>query len=451
MKRLLILGAGTAGTMAANRLRKTLDDDWQITVVDLDSEHIYQPGLLFIPFGTLDRKGVVKPRFKQFAKGINTVLGKIDLVKPELNQVLLLDGTVLPYDQLIIATGTTVAPEETERISGDSDASEVHEFYTLEGAEALAETMKTWKGGKLVVHVTEMPIKCPIAPLEFVFLADAYFKDHGIRDQVELTYVTPLPGAFTKPVAAKYLGDMLDDRSIAVESDFYTEHIDTTGSGSGKLVSFDERVIDFDLLVTVPINMGSKYIERSGLGDELRHVPVDKHTLLANGYNNIFVLGDASNIPTSKAGSVAHFAVEILQENFLEHIAGKAMTHSFDGHANCFIETGNQKATLLDFNYTTEPLPGTFPAAKVGPLALLTESRMNHLGKLAFRWAYWHLLLPGRNIFLPSAMSMSGKIPADQLDLGSPASTNSDSVGSGNADDSDSSDSDTPDIPIPSF
>ncbi len=445
MKRLVILGAGTAGTMAANRLHKVLPDEWQITVVDLDTEHIYQPGLLFIPFGTLDRKGVIKPRFKQFAKGINTVLGRIDLVKPELNQVLLMDGTVLPYDQLIIATGTTVSPEETERISGDSDASEVHDFYTLEGAEALAETMKTWKGGKLVVHVTEMPIKCPIAPLEFVFLADAFFKDHGIRDQVELTYVTPLPGAFTKPVAAKYLGDMLSDRSIAVESDFYTQHIDTTGTGSGKLVSFDDRVIDFDLLVTVPINMGSKYIERSGLGDELRHVPVDKHTLLADGYDNIFVLGDASNIPTSKAGSVAHFSAEILEENFLEHIAGKPMTHSFDGHANCFIETGNQKATLLDFNYATEPLPGTFPAAKVGPLALLTESRMNHLGKLAFRWAYWYLLLPGRNIYLPSAMSMTGKTPADQLNLGLPASTDSDRAND------DSSESDTPDIPIPSF
>ncbi len=439
MKRLLILGAGTAGTMAANRLRKALSDEWQITVVDNDPVHIYQPGLLFVPFGTLSRKDISKPRSKFLASGVNSLAGTITLVDTDNNNVMLEDGTTLPYDQLIIATGTNVEPEETEQLTGDSDASLVHEFYTMDGAEDLAATLKEWDGGKLVVHITEMPIKCPVAPLEFAFLADSFFADRGMRDRVDITYVTPLPGAFTKPVAAQYLGDMLSEREIVVEPDFYTEHIDTTGSGSGKLVSFDERVIDFDLLVTVPINMGARFVGESNLGDELRYVPVDRHNFLANEHDNIFALGDASNIPTSKAGSVAHFAVEVFVENFMQHIAGKAMTHSFDGHANCFIETGGGRASLIDFNYDTEPLPGTYPLPKAGPMSLLGETRLNHWGKLAFRWAYWNLLLPGRNILIPSAMSMMGKTPADELDLRVNISE------SGPDEDSDT------DIPVPSF
>ncbi len=439
MKRLLILGAGTAGTMAANRLRKALSDEWQITVVDNDPVHIYQPGLLFVPFGNLSRKDISKPRTKFLSAGVNSLAGTIKLVDTDSNQVTLEDGTALPYDQLIIATGTSVEPQETERLSGESDASLVHEFYTMDGAEALADTLKDWDGGKLVVHITEMPIKCPVAPLEFAFLADSFFKDRGIRDRVDITYVTPLPGAFTKPVAAKYLGDMLAKRKVLVEPDFYTEHIDSTGTGTGKLVSFDERVIDFDLLVTIPINMGASYVGESGLGDELRHVPVDRHTFLATGHDNIFALGDASNIPTSKAGSVAHFAVEVFVENFVQHIAGKSMTHSFDGHANCFIETGGGKASLIDFNYETEPLPGTYPLPKAGPMSLLGETRFNHWGKLAFRWAYWNLLLPGRNILIPSAMSMMGKTPADELDLRT------------ETDQSESDEDSDSDVPVPSF
>ncbi len=417
MKRLLILGAGTAGTMAANRLHKALPDDWQITVVDNDPIHVYQPGLLFIPFGTYTRRDVTKQRKKYLAKGINSILGAIDLVEPDQNQVRLVDGTVLKYDQLVIATGTSVQPGETKHLTDDASASLVHQFYTLDGAEALAKTLSDWPGGKLLVHITEMPIKCPVAPLEFSFLADSFFRDKGIRDKVDITYVTPLTGAFTKPVASKYLGEMLSDRQINVETDFYVEHIDSRGAGSGRLVSFDERELEFDLLVTVPINMGAEYIERSGLGDELRHVPVNKHSMLSNAYNNIFAIGDASNLPTSKAGSVAHFAVELLEQNFLQHIQGQPMTHEFDGHANCFIESGGGKASLIDFNYNTEPLPGTYPFPKIGPFHLLGESRLNHQGKLGFRWAYWNLLLPGRNFFISPTMSMSGKTPASELDL----------------------------------
>jgi sulfide:quinone oxidoreductase len=203
---------------------------------------------------------------------------------------------------------------------------------------------------------------------------------------------------------------MLDARKITVESDFLVERIDDEAK---TLVSYDEREIPFDLLVTVPLNMGADYVARSGLGDELNYVPVDKHTLLAKDHDNIFAIGDANDIPTSKAGSVAHYSVDVFGDNFCQRAAGQPMTSSFDGHANCFIESGDGKGLLIDFNYDTEPLTGTFPLPGVGPFGLLKENRRNHWGKLAFRPMYWHLLLPGRPIPLPVHMSMAGKHQPD--------------------------------------
>src|SRR6266545_728638 len=301
MKRLLVLGAGTAGTMVVNKLRHRLDKaEWQITAVDQSDRHFYQPGYLFIPFGGYSPDEVVKPRRRFMADGVGLVYGEVD--------------------------------------------------------------------------------------------------------RVELVYATPLPGAFTKPIASRHLGTMLDERKIALETDFLVERIEDT-----TLISYDEREIGFDLLVTVPLNMGADYVGRSGLGNELNHVPVDKHTLLSKAYPNIFALGDASDIPASKAGSVAHFSVEIFTDNFVRYARGEPMTDSFDGHANCFVESGNGKGLLIDFNYDTEPLPGKYPVPGIGPFSLLKETTVNHWGKLAFRWMYWNLLLPGRPVPLPAHMSMAGK------------------------------------------
>jgi len=413
MRRLVVLGAGTAGTMVVNKLRRRLGGDWQITVVDESDEHHYQPGYLFLPFGSYAPTDVVKPTRRFIPDGVELVTGEIAKVISDDNSVLLADGRALAYDFLIVATGATPRPDQTPgMLDGGQWRESIHDFYTFEGALALREKLRKFTGGRVVVHVVEMPIKCPVAPLEFAFLADAYFRGRDMRDQVELVYVTPLPGAFTKPIASAQLGGMLDERKIALEADFVVERIDADRKA---LVSYDEREVPFDLLVTVPLNMGADYVARSGLGDELNYVPVDKHTLLATGHENIFAVGDASNIPASKAGSVAHFSVEVFVENFLAHVAGRPMTGSFDGHANCYVEAGDGKALLIDFNYETEPLPGTYPLPHIGPFHLLAETRVNHWGKLAFRWMYWHLLLPGRPIPLPAHMSMAGKtIPAKQ-------------------------------------
>ena len=411
MKHLLVLGAGTAGTMAVNKLRPRLPrDEWRITVVEQSDTHYYQPGYLFIPFGIYRPDEVVKPTKRFIPSGVDVVSGVIERVEPEANKVLLEDGTEFDYDYLIIATGTSPRPDQTPGMTDGEWRKSIHEFYTYEGACALAEKLRDWEGGKLVVQVVEMPIKCPVAPLEFTFLADAFFTEQGMRDKVDITFVTPNPGAFTKPVASKYLGSMLDDRKVALESDYMLESIDPE---TRTLSSYDEREIPFDLLVTIPVNMGADYVARSGLGNELNYVPVDKETLLSKQYDNIFAIGDASDIPASKAGSVAHFSMDLFPDNFMNHIAGRQMNEKFDGHANCFIETGHGKGLLIDFNYETEPLPGKYPLPGVGPFSLLKETEMNHWGKVMFRWMYWNLLLPGKELPLPALMSMAGKDTED--------------------------------------
>ncbi|MCB0154853.1 MAG: NAD(P)/FAD-dependent oxidoreductase, partial [Anaerolineae bacterium] len=282
----------------------------------------------------------------------------------------------------------------------------IHDFYTFEGATALAKHLRNWEGGRLVVNIMDMPIKCPVAPLEFLFLADWHFHKLGIRDRVDLSLVTPLPGAFTKPRATQMLSSMLEDKNIKVVPEFMVEHVDPD---SKMLVSYEEEEVPFDLLVTIPVNMGAEVIGRSGLGDELNHVPVDKHNFLSEQYDNIFALGDAAALPTSKAGSVAHFAAEVFLTNFMRYIDGLEMTEKFDGHANCYIESGFGKGLLIDFNYDVEPLPGKFPLPGIGPFSLLQESEMNHWGKMMFRWIYWNVLLKGKEMPIPAAMTMAGK------------------------------------------
>ena len=408
MKKLLILGAGTAGTMVANRMRRLLDaDEWRITIVDQHETHYYQPGFLFIPFGMYSKNDVTKPKRDFIPAGVELIMSPVEIIEAEHNRVRLVrDGRTLNYDFLVIATGARTHPEETPGLQEHEWQKTIYDFYTIEGAVALAKHLRTWQGGRLVVSVVENSIKCPVAPLEFLMLADWFFHDQGIRERVDITYATPLPGAFTKPIASRHLGDILDQKGVRVVPEFMIERVDPDAK---KIVSYDEQEIEYDLLVSIPLNMGDDMVARSGLGDELNFIPVDKHTFLSPKYANIFVLGDAASLPTSKAGSVAHFAVECFSENFLRHIDGLEMLPAFDGHANCFIESGFGKGLLIDFNYDVEPLPGRYPLPGIGPFALLQETEMNHWGKMMFRWMYWNILLKGQELPLPARMTMAGK------------------------------------------
>jgi len=407
MKKLLILGAGSAGTMVANRMSRLLDlNEWQITIVDQDSVHYYQPGFLFMPFEIYSKKDVMKPRRNYIPHTVTYIQSKIEIIEPAQNKVRLENGAVLPYDFLVIATGTDIHPEETPGLGEDEWGKSIHTFYSFQGAAALTEKLRSWQGGRLVVNVVENPIKCPVAPLEFIMLADWFFHERGIRDKVELIYATPLPGAFTKPIASRLLGDLLVQKNIIVEEEFMIERVEFEEK---KIVSYDEREIEYDLLVSIPLNKGADVVGKSGLGDELNYSPVNPYTFLSDHYPNIFVLGDASNAPTSKAGSVAHFAIDLWGENFLRYVEGQEMVPNFDGHANCFIESGFGKGLLIDFNYTQEPLPGRYPLPGIGPLPLLEESELNHWGKLLFRWMYWNILMKGHELPLPPTMKTAGK------------------------------------------
>ncbi len=410
--RIVILGGGTGGTLTANRLRKALPEaEASITVVDTDDRHVYQPGLLFVPFGLADPEDIVRPRSRQLHAGIDYHQSGVDHVDIDTGQVRLADATVLEYDVLVIASGSRLVPEETEGLTGPAWLDTVFTFYDLPGATALAAKLATFDRGRLVVNVVDMPIKCPVAPLEFCFLADWFFHERGVRDQVTITFVTPLDGAFTTPTASSTLGGMLAERGIELVTEFNTGEVDGAG---GRLVSYDDREVPFDLAVVVPVHSGAAYVGASpGLGDSLDFVFTDEHTLQSNVKPNVFAIGDATGLPVSKAGSVTHYEGETLVENIQRFLRGETLDASYDGHANCFIETGFHKAMLIDFNYEQEPVGGHFPT-RVG-LPLLKESRLNHLGKLMFQWFYWHALLPGRDIpGITPEMPVAGKdLPAD--------------------------------------
>jgi sulfide:quinone oxidoreductase len=401
--------------MVANRMRSRLPGDWEAAIVDPADSHLYQPGLLFLPFGAHDEDKIMRPRARTLHRGIDWRREAVNEVDRSRRVVSLSDGSKLPYDLLVIASGARIRPDETPGLVGPEWHRTIHDFYTLDGARALRRALEVFPGGRLVLNVVEMPIKCPVAPMEFLFLADEFFRRRGIRDRVELVYATPLDGAFTKPACNKVLSYLIARKGIRIEAEFNTGEVDPDGR---KLRSFDEREISYDLLVSIPTHGGAPFVEASGLGNELGFVPTHPHSLRAKADDHIFVLGDATDLPSSKAGSVAHFQADVLEENLLNAIEGRSLDDGFDGHVNCFVETGFGKALLIDFNYETEPLPGTFPIAGLGPMSLLKETRINHFGKLAFRWLYWHALLPGRPLPLSTRMSMWGKVPLTATEKG---------------------------------
>jgi sulfide:quinone oxidoreductase len=406
--RIVILGAGTAGTLAANRLQRAHGEKAELIVVDRDERHVYQPGLLFVPFGRREPGKLVRSRRSQLRAGIDFRLGAAEHVDTDAATVRFADGSTLSYDVLVIATGSSLMPGETEGLMGPGWGEKVFSFYSLADALALRDSLRAFDRGRLVVSVCDMPIKCPVAPLEFSFLSDWHLRERGVRDEVEIAYVTPLDGAFTKPTCDRELSNLFERKRIELVAEFNTGQVD---GKAGKLVSFDGREVDFDLAVIVPLHGGASFVSRSGeLGDELGFVRSDPHTLQSRVAPNVFAIGDAGDFPTSKAGSAAHFQGETLVENVARCLAGKELQASYDGHVNCFIETGFHKGLLIDFNYDMEPLPGRYPEPRVGPLPLLRESRRNHLAKLAFETLYWHMLLPGHDIpGVSSRMSMAGK------------------------------------------
>lgn len=405
MKKLLILGAGAGGTMVAQKMRKKLDErEWEITIIDRDLVHHYQAGWLFIPFGIYKLEDCMKPKKDFIPRGVKFVQDTIVSLDPAAKLVTCEGGTY-EYDWLVVGTGCRIAPEEVEGLTDDWRGS-IHDFYTPDGAVALYKKMKHMKEGRLVHHICETPIKCPVAPLEFVYMADWYFTKMGVRQNIEIELVTPLTGAFTKPVAAKILGDLCDSKNIKVTPNFVVDSVDA-GQKTINSVTGDE--LPYDLLVSIPPNMGQQFLIDSDICDPMGYMDTDKQTLKSKKFENVYVIGDTTNVPTSKAGSVAHYEADIIAENLLADIEGSDHYHLFDGHSTCFILTGYEKASLIDFSYDVEPLPGMFPFPGVGPCELLGESHMNYWGKLMFKWVYYNMMLKGHELPFEPNLYLHGK------------------------------------------
>ena len=408
MKKILILGSGAGGTICAVKLRRELDPlEWNITIIDEDEIHHYQPGWLFIPFGIYTAEDCMKPKREFIPSGVNFVKDVIKGVNPDKREVECENGKYT-YDYLIIGTGCRIAPEEVEGLEDwkpDPGAKE-HTFFTVESAVALHKKMKYFKEGRMIFNIAEMPHKCPVVPMEFIFMADWFFAVNGVRDNIEIEFVTPNTGIFTKPIATKVLSVAAEEKEIMVTPNFDLAEVNTE---EGYLESAKGDQVQYDLLVSTMPNLGAEYVEDSGMGDGMGYVFTDHHTLKAEKYDNIYVVGDATNVPTSKAGSVAHYEAEIVVENLILEIDGQEPKPLFDGHSTCFIVSGYDKAYLFDFNYKTEPLPGKFPFPGLGPFDLVGESYVNYWGKMMFKWVYWNLLLTGQELPLEPQMNMAGK------------------------------------------
>jgi sulfide:quinone oxidoreductase len=406
MRNILILGAGAGGTIVANMLRKELaEEKFRITIIDREERHYYQAGYLFIPFGVYSEQDVIKPKKEFIPRGVDFIIDEVVKVDPQQRKVETRMGRY-DYDWLIIATGCDIQPSEIDGML-DGWRTDIFDFYTLEGAKALRQKLKYFDSGKVVLNIAEVPYKCPIAPLEFVFMADWFFTVNGVRDKVEIEFVTPLDNVFTKPVAAKALAQMAVKKNIKVTPYFDLAQVNAKEK---TIESHKGETVGYDLLVSIPPNMGDQALIDSKVSDPIGYVATNNATLKAEQFERIYVIGDTTNVPTSKAGSVAHYMAYTLVENLLREIDGYPPKRTFDGHATCFLASGFEKAILLDFNYKVEPLPGKFPFPGMGPFTLLKESLSNHWGKMMFRWVYWNLMMKGLDLPLEPQMNLAGKI-----------------------------------------
>lgn len=405
----VVLGDGIGGIVTANLLLKKArrsNISLQLKLVGNSPIHNYQPGLLFLPFqkpGYRKLSDIQKETARFISPGIEYVLETIMAIDTD-HRTVTTDRQTLNYDWLVLALGCRTLVDAVEGLT-EQWGKTAHGFYTPGSAMRLASALESFKGGDLLIDVAEMPIKCPVAPLEFACLADEYLTKRGIREKSRITLVTPLNGAFTKPVCNKALTHILTEKNIDV-----VKNASLASVTENSMLCPDGQELGFDLMVVIPPHEGSDLIEDADLGDGLGFGRTDKQTLKSTVAERVFLVGDNAGILASKAGSVAHFQADVVVHNILREIAGREAEPCADGHTNCFIETGHGKAVLIDFNYEVQPVPGKFPIPVIGPMTLLKETWLNHLGKLAFKHVYWNMLLPARPIpMVGSQMKMAGK------------------------------------------
>ena len=371
----LILGGGVGGTIVANLVAKDLGDQARITLVDATGTHVYQPGFLYVAVGQQLASALGRAESSLLRKEVSLVIDCATWIDPRARKVVLRSGRTLRYDELLLATGSRTVMGE---VPGGLAA---HDFYTLEGAEHLWRTLKEFTGGTIVIGVAGIPYKCPPAPVEFVFLLDDYLRARGIRERSQIKLLSPLNRAFTIEATSKLVQPILAERGIELTGFFNVESVDPVAK---TVTSLEGETVDYDLLILVPPHRGQKVIEKSGLGDERGWVPVDKNTLRHVNFPDIWAIGDATNIPISKSGSVAHYEATVAAAEIVAAAKGEAPpSHVYDGKVMCFLETGQGQATTIRFDYDHPP---------VSP----TPSRLWHWAKVLFNKTYWHTVPQGR-------------------------------------------------------
>ena len=377
MRRILILGGGTGGTLLANLLARKVGDRASITVVSSLVQHYYQPGWLYVPFGQQDPRSLARPERELLNDAVELVHGEVRELDAQAETVTLADGTRLDFDFLVIATGSQVTPEDVPGLSEGA-----HHFYTQEAASRLYGALQEFDGGRIVVGVGGLPYKCPVAPLEFTFLLEDHLAQRGLREKTEITYTFPIGRCFTIETVAELAQKYLDERGVKVETFFNLEAIRPKERVA---VSMEGTELPFDLCVMIPPHRGAKFLQGHALADSRGWVKTDRASLRVPDYERIWALGDTTDLPISKAGSTAHFQAPVIAEQIaaaIEQREPNAKKAAYEGHVMCFLEVGHKKATILDFDYNGPPQPKT-------PNALM------HYLKMAFNKAYFHIVPNG--------------------------------------------------------
>ena len=384
MRRILILGGGVGGTLTANllvkRLRARIDrGEVEVMVVDATGDHVYQPGFMYIAMGGERAANLTRPERSLLDRRVTLLVGEVAAVDERRRVVTLVDGLPIGYDQLVLATGSRIVPEAIEHFD-----TEAHHFYTAEAAAELREALDRFDGGRIVIGIAGMPYKCPPAPLEVAFLIEAELRDRGIRERTTIDYCSPIGRAFTIESVSEMATPILAEKGIELHTFFNVESIDP----ERKVVeSLEGEALPYDLLILVPPHKGQQFLIESGLAPAPGGwLPTDRATLQVGGRTDVYALGDATDLPLSKAGSTAHFEAPVVTERIVAAIEGRAVDHArgdYLGRVMCFFEIGDGKGTLLQFDYDHPPRPPK-------------PNRLWHVGKIVFNKTYWHTVPKGR-------------------------------------------------------
>ena len=371
----VILGGGVGGTIVANLVAKQTQDRAHVTLVDATGIHVYQPGFLYVAVGLEQPAALNRPESRLLRADVSLVIERAMRVDPAEHTVYLESGRRLRYDHLVLATGSRTMMGEVP------GALDVHDFYTMSGAKRLFKALEGFQQGTIVIGVAGIPYKCPPAPVEFAFLLDDYLRARGIRNQTEIKLLSPLNRAFTIEATSKLVQPILAERGIELTGFFNVESVDPVAK---TVTSLEGETMGYDLLILVPPHRGQEVIESSRLGDERGWVPVDKNTLKHTEFADIWAVGDTTNIPISKSGSVAHYEATVAAAEIAAAVKDEpAPAHVYDGKVMCFLETGQGKATTIRFDYDHPPVS---PA----------PARRWHWAKALFNKTYWHTVPQGR-------------------------------------------------------